>query len=118
MPEIARIINDGKNWNSNVCKVTVVASVTKCACSGTSHTTTALVCKISKKCIKEGLHEDNTRIVVMIRNDLSLLSHQFKPKYLNLYISTYHNHSRPILNTFRLNPSKLTQTYSKVSEPI
>ena len=63
---IAQIINDGKNWNSNVCKVTVVASVTKCACSGTSHTTTALVCKISKKCIKEGLQGDSTKIVVMI----------------------------------------------------
>ena len=61
IPEIAQIINDGKNWNSNVCKVTVVASVTKCACSGTSHTTTALVCKISKKCIKEGLQEDNNK---------------------------------------------------------
>ena len=80
MPEIARIINDGKNWNSNVCKVTVVASVTKCACSGTSHTTTALVCKISKKCIKEGLQEDNTKILVLIWKGLSLISHQSKPK--------------------------------------
>ena len=68
-----------KNWNSNVCKVTVVASVTKCACSGTSHTTTALVCKISKKCIKEGLQGDSTKIGVMMWNDLSLISHQSKP---------------------------------------
>lgn len=48
-------------------------TVTNCDCWGTSHTTATLVCKISKKCIKESLPSAYMKKVMLV-NFLPMVS--------------------------------------------